>query len=113
MITRHLLIISRNALHAQCRDRSLLMRCGSRRQNGVADRRERLATSVGGAFVAALAVFASQLQLLWIVGLALALGNAMGGYLGAHFTVSRGEKFIRLVLNIVLIAFIIKLLFNF
>jgi uncharacterized membrane protein YfcA len=37
---------------------------------------------------------------------------ALGGYLGAHFTVSRGEKLIRFVLNLVLIAFIIKLLFG-
>lgn len=62
--------------------------------------------------IAALAIFATQLQLLWIVGAALALGNSIGGFLGAHFTVTRGEKLIRLVLNIVLIAFIIKLLFN-
>jgi uncharacterized membrane protein YfcA len=60
--------------------------------------------------IAALLVFASQIQLLWVVGLALAIGNAFGGYLGAHFTVSRGESLIRMVLNIVLIAFIIKLL---
>ncbi|MEM9254021.1 MAG: sulfite exporter TauE/SafE family protein [Pseudomonadota bacterium] len=62
--------------------------------------------------IAALLVFASQVQLLWAVGLALALGNAMGGYLGARFTISRGDKLIRLVLNVVLVAFIIKLLFN-
>lgn len=59
----------------------------------------------------ALAVFASQVELLWVVGLALALGNAIGGYLGAHFTVSSGEKLIRVVLNLVLAAFILKLLF--
>jgi uncharacterized membrane protein YfcA len=63
--------------------------------------------------VVALAVFASQVELIWAVGLALALGNAIGGYLGAHFTVSRGEHLIRLVLNLVLIGFIIKLLFAF
>ena len=63
--------------------------------------------------VVALAVFASQVELIWAVGLALALGNAIGGYLGAHFTVSKGEHLIRLVLNLVLIGFIIKLLFAF
>ena len=62
--------------------------------------------------VVALAVFASQVELMWLVGIALALGNAIGGYLGAHFTVSKGEKLVRLILNIVLIAFIIKLLFS-
>ncbi|GAB5453734.1 MAG: sulfite exporter TauE/SafE family protein [Halioglobus sp.] len=60
--------------------------------------------------IAALAVFASQVQLLWVVGLALALGNSIGGYLGAHFTVTRGEKLIRTVLNVVLAVFIAKLL---
>jgi uncharacterized membrane protein YfcA len=62
--------------------------------------------------VVALTIFASQLELLWVVGIALAVGNSIGGYLGAHFTVSKGDKLIRLILNMVLIAFIIKLLFN-
>lgn len=62
--------------------------------------------------VVALLVFASQVEILWIVGLALALGNSLGGYLGAHFAVSGGERLIRLVLNVVLVAFIIKLLFD-
>lgn len=61
--------------------------------------------------VVALLVFASQVELLWMVGLALALGNAIGGYLGAHFSITRGEHLIRAVLNIVLVAFIIKLVF--
>ena len=59
----------------------------------------------------ALMVFASRVELVWLAGLALAVGNAIGGYLGAHFTVTQGEKLIRLILNLVLIAFIIKLLF--
>jgi hypothetical protein len=63
--------------------------------------------------VVALSIFASQLELLWLVGIALAAGNAIGGYLGARFTISRGERMIRLVLNLVLVAFIIKLLFDF
>ena len=47
-----------------------------------------------------------------MVGLALALGNSIGGYLGAHFTISKGEGLIRIVLNLVLIGLIIKLLFT-
>ena len=62
--------------------------------------------------VVALAIFASQVELMWAVGLALAVGNSIGGYLGAHFTISKGEHLIRLVLNLVLVAFIIKLLFT-
>lgn len=61
----------------------------------------------------ALSIFASQIELLWIVGLALAVGNSIGGYLGANFAVSGGERMIRLTLNVVLIVFIVKLLFDF
>lgn len=63
--------------------------------------------------VVALLVFASQLELLWVVGIILAVGNAIGGYLGAHFTMKKGEDMIRLVLNLVLVVFVIKLLFDF
>jgi len=63
--------------------------------------------------IVALSVFASQVKLMWMVGIALALGNSVGGYLGAHFAVTKGEGLIRLVLNLVLVAFIIKLLFTF
>ncbi len=60
--------------------------------------------------VVALLVFASQLELLWWTGAALALGNATGGWLGAHTTVKRGELWIRRVLYVALTAFVIKLL---
>ena len=63
--------------------------------------------------VVALSIFASQLELLWLIGIALGAGNAIGGYLGARFTISKGERMLRLVLNLVLVAFIIKLLFDF
>jgi uncharacterized protein len=68
---------------------------------------------VGTYTVVALLIFASQVELLWLVGIALAAGNAIGGYLGAHFSITKGERMIRLVLNLVLVAFIIKLLFDF
>ncbi len=61
--------------------------------------------------VAALAVFASQVPILWAAGAALAIGTSIGGYVGAHFSVKRGEVLIRRVLNAVLVIFIIKLLF--
>ncbi|MFT4614257.1 MAG: putative membrane protein YfcA [Bacteroidia bacterium] len=62
--------------------------------------------------LAALFVFASQIELFWMVGLALAVGNSIGGYLGAHFTVTRGESLVRLILNLVLFGFIVKLLLD-
>jgi uncharacterized membrane protein YfcA len=63
--------------------------------------------------VVALLIFASQLELLWIVGIALAVGNSIGGYLGTRFAINKGEQMIRRVLNLVLVVFVIKLLFDF
>lgn len=60
--------------------------------------------------VVALWVFASQLELLWWTGVGLAVGNAIGGWLGAHTTIRHGEALIRWVLYVALTAFIIKLL---
>jgi len=61
--------------------------------------------------IAALAVFASQLQLAWVAGIALAIGNSIGGWIGAHWSITKGEATIRRVLNGVLVLVIIKLLF--
>ncbi len=60
--------------------------------------------------IAALAVFASQLELAWLAGFALAVGNSIGGWMGAHWSINKGATTIRRVLNVVLIAIIIKLL---
>jgi uncharacterized membrane protein YfcA len=67
---------------------------------------------IGAYTIAALLVFASQIELLWIIGIALAIGHAIGGYLGAHFSIRGGERLIRRVLNLVLVIFVIKLLFD-
>ncbi len=61
--------------------------------------------------VVALTVFASRVDLAWWMGVALALGNAAGGWLGAHTTVTRGERWIRPVFFTVLTVFVVKLLF--
>jgi len=58
-----------------------------------------------------LAIFAWKVEILWMLGIFLAIGNSIGGWLGAHLSVKRGEKVITIVLNIVLTGFIIKLLF--
>lgn len=61
--------------------------------------------------IVALIVFSSQLELLWWTGLGLAVGNSIGGWLGAHTTITHGESLIRKVLFLALSVFIIKLLF--
>jgi uncharacterized membrane protein YfcA len=58
----------------------------------------------------ALAIFASVVSIHWSFGLALAAGNALGGYFGARFSVSGGELWIRRVFTGVLLVFIAKLL---
>jgi uncharacterized membrane protein YfcA len=59
----------------------------------------------------ALLVFATQVEMLWLVGLVLAVGNSAGGWLAARVQIKQGEQIVRKVLNVVLVLFIIKLLF--
>ena len=61
--------------------------------------------------IVALTVFAARVEVLWSVGLALAVGNAAGGWLGARTAVTRGEGLIRIVLYGAILALIVKLLF--
>ena len=61
--------------------------------------------------VLALWIFANETGVLWVAGIALAIGNSIGGWLGVHFAVKKGEKLIKLVFNLSLLALIIKLLF--
>jgi uncharacterized membrane protein YfcA len=58
----------------------------------------------------ALTVFAANVQILWVAGMALALGMMIGGWLGAHTTVVHGEVWIRRVLFAALSVIIVKLL---
>ena len=61
--------------------------------------------------VFALAIFASQLQLLWLAGICLGFGNAIGAWVAANYQVKQGAGAIKKILYIVLSIFIIKLLF--
>jgi len=59
--------------------------------------------------LAALVIFIPQGAVIWKVGLLMGLGNLAGGYVGARTAVAQGAGFIRVVLVIVLGAFIIKI----
>jgi len=59
----------------------------------------------------ALLVFSTELELMWKYGLALAIGTTIGGWLAANFQIKRGTGVIKWTLNIVVVAFIIRLLF--
>ncbi|MCC6201616.1 MAG: sulfite exporter TauE/SafE family protein [Gammaproteobacteria bacterium] len=58
----------------------------------------------------ALAIFAARVEIAWLVGLGLAAGNVVGGWLGARATIVHGERAIRAIFYCVAIAFVIKLL---
>jgi len=60
--------------------------------------------------VIALVVFASQVEIYWSAGFALAIGMTLGGWLGAHTAVHHGKIWIRRVLFLALSLFIVKLL---
>ena len=59
----------------------------------------------------AILVFASQLELIWSYGLALGVGTMFGAWIAANMQVKHGIGPIKVTLNIVVVAFIIKLLF--
>lgn len=67
---------------------------------------------VGAYTLVALGIFAAQGQVAWWTGGLLAIGNAVGGYIGSNVAITKGERFIRITLNIVLAIMAIRLLFG-
>ncbi len=61
--------------------------------------------------LAALAVFIVEDVLNWGVGLTLALGNAIGGWIGSRWSVAKGDIWIRRVLIVAIVGMSIKLWF--
>lgn len=58
----------------------------------------------------ALLVFALHGEVRWVVGLLLAVGMGLGGWIGSHLAVAGGEKVIRVVLTIAVLVMSLKLL---
>ncbi len=61
--------------------------------------------------IPALAIFIAAGKVDWGLGLALAAGNALGGWVGAHVQVTHGDKLIRNFMAIAILAMAIKLFF--
>lgn len=59
--------------------------------------------------VFSLGIFMFHGQVDWIAGLILAAGNMIGAWLGVHFSVKGGAKFIRFVLILALVIVILNL----
>lgn len=57
-----------------------------------------------------LAVFLLNGKVDWIIGLNLALGNGIGGYLGSSFSIKKGDKWIKIIMVIAVALMAAKLL---
>jgi uncharacterized membrane protein YfcA len=64
---------------------------------------------VGVYMVPSLMVFALTGQVDWLAGALLAVGNAAGGWIGAHASVKGGERAIKIVFALAVVAMAIKL----
>ena len=65
---------------------------------------------VGMYTLAALATFALSGKVNWGIGLVLAVGNGIGGWIGSQWAVVGGERWIRVVLAVAVVAMAAKLL---
>jgi uncharacterized protein len=65
---------------------------------------------VGLYTIAALIVFVRTGNVLWVPGIALAIGNSIGGWIGSQLSITKGERFIRRTLYVTLLAMSVKLL---
>ena len=61
--------------------------------------------------LSALAVFAFNDKVNWVVGLILAVGNGLGAWVASRFSVKKGDGFIKSFLIIMVVAMAIKLWF--
>lgn len=60
--------------------------------------------------IASLAVFIAGGKIVWVLGLSMMLGQAVGGYLGAHAVIKGGANFIRPIIVLVCLAMLVKYL---
>ena len=60
--------------------------------------------------LSALWVFGSQLELLWWIGAVMAIGNGLGGWLGARLTLAGGERVVRWAVIVAITGMIVKLI---
>jgi uncharacterized membrane protein YfcA len=67
---------------------------------------------VGIYTIPALLVFAVQGKVWWLGGLALAMGNAAGAWIGTRATITHGERAVRWVFVAAVIAMGLKLIFS-
>ena len=62
--------------------------------------------------VVALGIFIVNGKVNWYLGPTLAVGNACGAWLGSHWAVSKGEKWIKVMLIVAVLAFAVRLVWQ-
>jgi hypothetical protein len=62
--------------------------------------------------LAAVLVFASQDVIVWSISLPMAVGQFLGGSVGAHLAVTGGDRLVRRVVLVVVIGLVVKLSFD-
>jgi len=60
----------------------------------------------------ALIIFVVNKHVDWRLGISLGVGNAAGAWIGSHWAVEKGDKWIRIVLVVTVLAFAIKLIWT-
>ncbi len=65
---------------------------------------------VGAYTISSLLVFILNGKVDFLLGFCLAAGNGIGAYLGSIFAVSKGEKWIKILLTIMILAMVVRLL---
>ncbi|MDN5354172.1 MAG: uncharacterized protein PWQ09_928 [Candidatus Cloacimonadota bacterium] len=60
--------------------------------------------------IIAVIIFALSKKIVWVYGLILALGTSLGAFIGVHTAVKGGEKAVKIVLTIAVVAASLKLL---
>lgn len=65
-----------------------------------------------GTNLGALTVFGLQGNVLWLLGLGLAVANIAGAQIGSHMAIGRGSSFVRWVLLVVVVVMVGKLSYD-
>ena len=61
--------------------------------------------------IPSLIVFIINGQVQWTMGIVLAIGNSAGAWIGTNFSVSKGDKWIKIILTVTVLAMAVKLFF--
>jgi hypothetical protein len=58
--------------------------------------------------LAAVILFAARGDVIWAISLPLAFGQLLGGWVGAHLAIRKGDSFVRAVVLLVVLALALK-----